>query len=938
MPTINLHGTGSGASSPIPGAKFGKINTNLTRMQEEAGQAALQSAVPWPSDRFKKINDGLARMLERDAAKAAAAAKVPMESSIPWMNPRIRRFNDSLTKTIEKDAALAQKAAQQPLTSSIPWMNRNILRYNTNIQKETEKQASAEYKGRQKEFSDSVKTARQYASLRKQQTTQETKEFTQNARFVRSMAALKERTQKATFGQTYREATAENRERGVFDPNTYRAANASRLGSMGQRAADRGNWRELAASERELNTLEKRHGRNPGVARSIRIARMQISAGKEGISPFRLAAGQAYGRVADMATNPALLEGLGVAGAVAGAAWEGVKLPLTMASNARSILGLSTPYNNMRLGLAGMGRAGNLNSRNLEDMLSPTRSGGNPEWLNSLGLDGMSATQLMQSFAIVPSSAGGMQRSIQSIAGAQYMPGLGGLDQQTYVKSANLAQNLGLTTDTNRLGSASNGGLDGYFRKLQQITSVAVAMGMDRSQAISNVENILRQSGATGASIGSGQAIVDMATKLMQAGTPGARSGFDASNIQDASINFAKQLGFGGSPLQNTVAGSYIGNVGGNKAFTDPNDTELKRLMGRDAYNAMAQQPGGAQRIMDLHQAAASGNSMAVVDALGNLINGNADASQYMYNHSVYGQNGPQGYMGNVARRNALGIDRGADADRRATLNSPTSGATVGGLNGNLTRGMRNNNPLNLSYRNGQGAIGTDGRFGVYGTMEAGVAADTKQLLLYQDRDGLNTVRGIISKWAPKTDGNDVASYVAQVSKQMGVDPDAPLNLHDTTTAQSLVMAMARRESGMNLDTGVAQRGVAMALGQPQQYGTSPYGTISDPNAAANDVTATNRQIGNTGAMTLNASTSVAKPAQSANGIGDSLVKVSTAITQFDSSIGQFSGAVDRFVKWMDGKDGTAAAGPRQGMLGLAYSNGRPVLPMVRDDSLPARR
>jgi hypothetical protein len=61
MPSIQVHGQGSGASSPVPGAKFGKINNNLTAMQEKAAADAMQSANPWASDRFKKANAGIER-------------------------------------------------------------------------------------------------------------------------------------------------------------------------------------------------------------------------------------------------------------------------------------------------------------------------------------------------------------------------------------------------------------------------------------------------------------------------------------------------------------------------------------------------------------------------------------------------------------------------------------------------------------------------------------------------------------------------------------------------------------------------------------------------------------------------------------------------------------------------------------------------------------
>lgn len=145
-------------------------------------------------------------------------------------------------------------------------------------------------------------------------------------------------------------------------------------------------------------------------------------------------------------------------------------------------------------------------------------------------------------------------------------------------------------------------------------------------------------------------------------------------------------------------------------------------------------------------------------------------------------------------------------------------------------RGIRNNNPLNLSYVPGQGASGSDGRFGVYPTMQQGVAADTRQLLRYQDVYGLNTVRGIINRWAPPGE-NNTSAYVTAVAARMGVTPDTPLNLHDQATAAALVAAMAHQETGRDLDKRVIAQGVASALGVPAPAAARqpPVGGASAP-------------------------------------------------------------------------------------------------------------
>jgi hypothetical protein len=135
--------------------------------------------------------------------------------------------------------------------------------------------------------------------------------------------------------------------------------------------------------------------------------------------------------------------------------------------------------------------------------------------------------------------------------------------------------------------------------------------------------------------------------------------------------------------------------------------------------------------------------------------------------------------------------------------------------------GVRNNNPLNLSYRGQEGTIASDGRFGIYGTPEAGVAAAERQLLKYQ-AGGTDTLTKVIDKWAPPGD-NDTAGYIAEVSKRTGIDPNQRLDFHDEKTASAIIAAMARRETGRDYDREVIQRGVDQGLGRGQtQVASAP--------------------------------------------------------------------------------------------------------------------
>lgn len=140
--------------------------------------------------------------------------------------------------------------------------------------------------------------------------------------------------------------------------------------------------------------------------------------------------------------------------------------------------------------------------------------------------------------------------------------------------------------------------------------------------------------------------------------------------------------------------------------------------------------------------------------------------------------------------------------------------ASAGGDDQSLPRGLRNNNPLNLEG----GDTATDGRFGQYPTMEAGVAANAKQLLINQDTHGLTTIAGQIGRWSPTSDptnaSGSTANYIKSVSTEMGMGPNDKLDLHDPGTMGRMVTAMARVENGGKTpDQDAIGRGVATATG-----------------------------------------------------------------------------------------------------------------------------
>ena len=128
-------------------------------------------------------------------------------------------------------------------------------------------------------------------------------------------------------------------------------------------------------------------------------------------------------------------------------------------------------------------------------------------------------------------------------------------------------------------------------------------------------------------------------------------------------------------------------------------------------------------------------------------------------------------------------------------------------------RGVRNRNPGNIDYnpRNDwQGQLGLEEgvpnpRFARFDSAENGIRALAKLLINYGGKDGLpgiggqgiDTVREIISRWAPGGE-NDTEAYIAAVARAVGVKPNDALKIKAPSTLTLLVAAIIHHENGSN--------------------------------------------------------------------------------------------------------------------------------------------
>jgi hypothetical protein len=117
-------------------------------------------------------------------------------------------------------------------------------------------------------------------------------------------------------------------------------------------------------------------------------------------------------------------------------------------------------------------------------------------------------------------------------------------------------------------------------------------------------------------------------------------------------------------------------------------------------------------------------------------------------------------------------------------------------------RGIRNRNPGNIDYHattKWQGLVPddqrTDTRFCEFKDAVWGIRALAVLLINYQDKYGINTVGGVIHRWAPSNE-NDTGSYVVAACDGCGVRPNDPLNLHTYEHLRPLVEAIIRHENG----------------------------------------------------------------------------------------------------------------------------------------------
>ncbi len=132
-----------------------------------------------------------------------------------------------------------------------------------------------------------------------------------------------------------------------------------------------------------------------------------------------------------------------------------------------------------------------------------------------------------------------------------------------------------------------------------------------------------------------------------------------------------------------------------------------------------------------------------------------------------------------------------------------------------MTRGIRNNNPLNIRRTadkwKGMAAEQTDKAFVQFTDRKYGYRAAFIIIRNYI-KAGRNTIGGIIRRWAPAADGNDVHAYIKYVCDTTDMKSYSPISKDDKDALINIVRSMAQIESGIIEELSTLEEAYEMAM------------------------------------------------------------------------------------------------------------------------------
>lgn len=121
----------------------------------------------------------------------------------------------------------------------------------------------------------------------------------------------------------------------------------------------------------------------------------------------------------------------------------------------------------------------------------------------------------------------------------------------------------------------------------------------------------------------------------------------------------------------------------------------------------------------------------------------------------------------------------------------------------NMPRGLRNNNPGNIrkskSHFEGEISPSEDKSFKQFKTVAYGYRAMFRILSTYYNCYKLDTIRKMISRWAPPKE-NNTAAYIKMVSDYAGIGADEIIHIDNREMMIRIVCGMSKMENGEDPD------------------------------------------------------------------------------------------------------------------------------------------
>lgn len=136
---------------------------------------------------------------------------------------------------------------------------------------------------------------------------------------------------------------------------------------------------------------------------------------------------------------------------------------------------------------------------------------------------------------------------------------------------------------------------------------------------------------------------------------------------------------------------------------------------------------------------------------------------------------------------------------------------------GELPAPLRNNNP---------GAMMPGGTLAQYPDMQTGLQEMDANLASY-GKQGVSTLSGVISKWAPAS-ANNTQAYIQDVSQRLGVSPNQPIDLSNPAVRQAISTGIMLHENGPSAVFG----GGAQTQAHAPIYAAPPMGATNAANVA----------------------------------------------------------------------------------------------------------